>query len=233
MQERTFDGFDDFAEDYRNIHTENIKISGADSFYFAEMKVKILQKWENDTALNVLDIGCGDGTTEIFIHKYFPGWEVTAVDISEKSIAKAIGKSIPNASFSVYDGLQVPVTPACFDIVFIAGVLHHVDFSLHQAITNEINRVLKKSGRVYLFEHNPLNPLTKHLVKTCVFDKDARLLYNSYSRKLLQKCGLIIKENPFIIFFPRKGFLSKFIFLEKYLQWLPFGGQYLIRAIKD
>ena len=58
MQERTFDGFDDFAEDYRNIHTENIKISGADSFYFAEMKVKILQKWENDTALNVLDIGC-------------------------------------------------------------------------------------------------------------------------------------------------------------------------------
>ena len=233
MQERTFDGFDEYAEDYRSIHTENVKISGADSFYFAEMKVKILQEWEENQALNVLDIGCGDGATEVFIQNYFPAWKVTALDISEKSIAKAIEKNIPNTSFSVYDGLQVPVAPGSFDIVFIAGVLHHVDFSLHHTIAHEISRVLKKGGRLYLFEHNPLNPVTKQLVKTCVFDKEAKLLYNNYSRKLFQKAGLKINANPFIIFFPRKGLLAKFIFLEKYLKWLPFGGQYMIRAIKN
>ena len=233
MQERTFDGFDEYAEDYRSIHTENVKISGADSFYFAEMKVKILQEWEENQALNVLDIGCGDGATEVFIQNYFPAWKVTALDISEKSIAKAIEKNIPNTSFSVYDGLQVPVAPGSFDIVFIAGVLHHVDFSLHHTIAHEISRILKKDGRLYLFEHNPLNPVTKQLVKTCVFDKDAKLLYNNYSRKLFQKAGLKINANPFIIFFPRKGLLAKFIFLEKYLKWLPFGGQYMIRAIKN
>lgn len=233
MQERTFDGFDEYAGDYRRIHTDNVKISGADSFYFAEMKVKILKEWEPNAALDILDIGCGDGTTEVFIQNHFPAWKVTAIDISEKSIAKAIEKNIHNTSFSVYDGLQVPVAPGSFDIVFIAGVLHHVDFSLHPAIASEINRVLKKEGRLYLFEHNPLNPVTKHLVNTCVFDKDARLLYSNYTKKLLRRTGLVIKENPFIIFFPRKGFLSKFIFLEKYLKWLPIGGQYLIRAIKS
>ena len=232
MQERTFDGFDEYAEDYRSIHSENVKISGADSFYFAEMKVKILQEWEENKALNVLDIGCGDGTTEIFIQNYFPAWKVTAFDISAKSIAKAIEKNIPNTSFSVYDGLQVPVAPGSFDIVFIAGVLHHVDFSLHQTLATEISRVLKNGGRVYLFEHNPMNPVTKHLVRTCVFDKNARLLNHNYSRKLFRNVGLKIIGNPFIIFFPRKGLLAKFIFLEKYLKWLPFGGQYLVRASK-
>jgi ubiquinone/menaquinone biosynthesis C-methylase UbiE len=232
MQERTFDGFDEYADDYRSIHTENVKISGADSFYFAEMKVQLLQQWEVNTTLKVLDIGCGDGATELFIQKYFPNWQVTAIDVSEKSIATAIQKSISNATFSVYDGLQIPVEPDSFDIVFIAGVLHHVNFSLHETIAKEVNRVLVKEGRFYLFEHNPLNPVTKHLVKTCVFDKDAKLLSNNYAKKLLNKCGLVIDKNLFIIFFPRKGILSKLMFLEKYLKWLPFGGQYLIRAIK-
>ena len=41
MAERSFDDFDAYAKDYRSIHTKNIKMSGADSFYFAEMKDKI------------------------------------------------------------------------------------------------------------------------------------------------------------------------------------------------
>lgn len=38
-------GFDEFAEDYREIHTKNVQgISGADSSYFGEFKVRII--WE-------------------------------------------------------------------------------------------------------------------------------------------------------------------------------------------
>jgi hypothetical protein len=83
-----------------------------------------------------------------------------------------------------------------------------------------------------LFEHNPLNPLTKYLVRTCVFDKDAKLLKNSYAIRLLKYNDFKILVKKFIIFFPRKGVLSKVIFLEKYLQWLPLGGQYFIVAKK-
>jgi SAM-dependent methyltransferase len=97
----------------------------------------------------------------------------------------------------------------------------------------EVHRVLKPGGRLYLFEHNPLNPVTKYLVNTCVFDKDAKLLRSDYCATILKAAGLSIKKMDFIIFFPRKGIMSKFIFLEKYLRWLPLGGQYFVRATKE
>ncbi len=90
MAKRSFDNFDDYANDYRSIHTDNVKISGADSFYFARHKVQQLMQFESSTAnARMLDIGCGDGATELFISQYMPSWKVEAVDISEKSIACA------------------------------------------------------------------------------------------------------------------------------------------------
>jgi ubiquinone/menaquinone biosynthesis C-methylase UbiE len=164
--------------------------------------------------------------------KYFPSWEVTAIDISSKSIDIARNRNLPGIRFDVYNGTHIPEKDQYFDIIFMAGVLHHVDFSLHESLLAECCRVLCKAGRLYLFEHNPLNPLTRHLVNTCVFDKDARLLNNRYARKLIQQTGLLITHNRFLIFFPRKGLLSRFIPLEKKLEWLPLGGQYLIRSEK-
>ncbi|HTB52366.1 MAG TPA: class I SAM-dependent methyltransferase [Ferruginibacter sp.] len=232
MSERTFDDFDDFATDYRSIHSANIKLSGADSFYFVQMKVQLLQQFEKNGAAKVLDIGCGDGATALFMQQYFPQWQIQGIDISSKSIEVATHRNLSNASFSVYNGTAISYADEIFDVIFIAGVLHHVTFSLHETIVKEIQRLLKKGGRLYLFEHNPLNPVTKYLVNTCVFDKDARLLKSSYTTKLLQQNKLAVAQKQFIIFFPRKGMFSKLIFLEKYLQWLPFGGQYFIKAIK-
>lgn len=232
MSQRTFDDFDEFANDYRIIHTKNLKLTGADSFYFAEMKMQLLQLFEKNESLQVLDIGCGDGATELFMQQYFPKWQVNGMDISEKSIHAAKKRKLSNANFSVYNGSEIPLMNESVDVVFIAGVLHHVEFVLHQVIIKEISRVLKKGGRLYLFEHNPLNPLTRYLVNTCVFDKDARLLKSNYTVQLLKKYELHIDSKRFIIFFPRKKIFSKLIFLEKYLRWLPLGGQYFIRAIK-
>ena len=232
MSKRTFDDFDGFADEYRVIHTQNIKLSGADSFYFAEMKVRLLQSLETDRPLRVLDVGCGDGTTEQFMQLYFPQWQTEGIDISAKSIEVATKRKLIRANFAVYDGCNFPFADESFDVVFIAGVLHHIDFALHQALMKEICRTLKKGGRLVLFEHNPLNPLTRYLVNTCVFDLQAKLLQHYYASKLLVENGLLIKEKKFIIFFPRKGLLSKLIFLEKYLDWLPLGGQYFIWAEK-
>jgi ubiquinone/menaquinone biosynthesis C-methylase UbiE len=232
MGERTFDDFDEYAKDYRSIHTANLKISGADSFYFAEQKVRLLLSYEKCESLQVLDIGCGDGAIELFMQQYFPQWQVNAIDVSEKSIQVAQQRALPNAIFSLYNGTEIPLQDGSADIVFVAGVLHHVAYTLHQTIVREISRVLKKGGRLYLFEHNPLNPVTRYLVNTCEFDKDATLLKSNYTRKLLKQADFFIHCKKFLIFFPRKGIFSTFIFLEKYLHWLPLGGQYFIRAIK-
>ncbi len=233
MAKRSFDDFDEYANDYRSIHTDNVKISGADSFYFAEHKVKLLIDSESETIdTRMLDIGCGDAVTELFIQKYFPSWKVEAIDISEKSIARAKEKNISSANFSVYDGKQIPFADNSFDIAFMAAVLHHIDFTLHESLLKEIFRVLKPGGRLYLFEHNPLNPVTRYLVNTCVFDKDAKLLGYNYSNKILQKASFRNIEKKFILFFPRTGILARLIKLEDKLGWLPLGGQYMYKAEK-
>jgi ubiquinone/menaquinone biosynthesis C-methylase UbiE len=232
MGERTFDDFDEYAKDYRAVHTQNIKLSGVDSFYFVEMKVKLLQQHEADGSLDVLDIGCGDGATQLYMHRVFPNWKLTGIDVSEKSISEAQGKNIANSNFKLYDGLQLPFENDCFDVVYIANVLHHIEPALHQKIMQEIIRVLKKEGRLYLFEHNPINPVTRHLVNTCIFDKDAVLLKHTYVHRLLSDNGFCAIKKNFILFFPRKKIGKLFIAFEKYLTWLPLGGQYFFRAKK-
>lgn len=232
MAKRTFDEFDEYAENYREIHNQNIAASGADSLYFAEHKVLQLCKQEPDVNRVLLDVGCGDGATELFLSENFPSWTLYGVDVSGHSITAAINRHIPHAAFQHYDGNTLPYEDETIDIVFVAAVLHHVDFSLHKKFMQEIYRVMKRGGRLYLFEHNPWNPVTRYFVNTCTFDKDAKLLYPHYTNKLLRSFSFGAISKKFILFFPRKGIFSKLIGTEKYLSWLPLGGQYYFRAVK-
>jgi ubiquinone/menaquinone biosynthesis C-methylase UbiE len=232
MDNRTFDDFDAYAKNYRSIHSQNIKLSGADSFYFAEMRVKMLQAYEPNEALKVLDLGCGDGVAEIFVQQYFTNWQVEGIDVSKESIEMAKQQQLANSNFAVYDGIHIPFADESFDVVFVAGVLHHVEFSLHEGMLKEMKRVLKKGGRLIIYEHNPFNPLTRYLVKTCVFDEDAKLLRAGYLTRLLKKQPFRIAQKIYFIFLPPKGVFKKLIVFEKYLSWLPIGGKYFIRAVK-
>ena len=87
----TTTNFDDFAPDYRKIHTENIcKIGGTDSSYFGEYKVKIISANENNNKkVSILDLGCGDGMNAAFFSKYFRYMEYQGIDISKEKNDKA------------------------------------------------------------------------------------------------------------------------------------------------
>lgn len=232
MDNRRFDDFDAYARDYRRIHTENVRLTGADSHYFAEMRVRMLQRYEQDQPLRALDLGCGDGVMEQYLYRFFPRWTVEAIDVSAESIAMASHLQLPNARFAAYDGLHIPFDAAGFDIVLLAGVLHHVSFDLHAALMKDIYRVLKPGGRLIIYEHNPLNPFTRRLVNTCVFDADAKLLRCSYLSRLLRKERFSLVQRFYFIFIPPFGWLRRLIPLERFLGWLPIGGKYFIRAQK-
>ncbi len=233
MNEKDQEDFDLYAKNYREIHTKNVqRISGADSYYFAEYKVLILKQYEENKKIRVLDVGCGDGATALYFLKHFPAFEITGIDVSEESIAVAAARKLANAAFSVYSGNNFPFADETFDLVFIAGVLHHIDTEKHATLIAEVKRVLKCGGTFYLFEHNPLNPFTQYLVKTCVFDKDARLIFASALKKKLLSAGFNISKTAYTIFFPRSWFFKPFLTIEKYLQDIPLGGQYFIRAVK-
>lgn len=232
MSRKEFDDFDEFAKDYRLIHNESLKFSGADSDYFSEQKVEEVRKQETEHSAVVLDLGCGDGNSAVFFRKHFPRCEYNGLDTSIKSVAVAEEKEVSGATFAHYNGFDIPFPEGCFDIVFIACVLHHIDPSQHEKFLTEGKRVLKNGGRLYIFEHNPLNPLTRRIVKNCPFDEDAILLNSTYTKKMLKRLDFRNVNVGYTIFFPRHQFFNRIIRLEKYLKWLPIGGQYYAKGIK-
>lgn len=224
----SFDNFDEFAKDYRHIHNENIKLTGADSHYFSEFKVKWLRDYYGQkTVTNILDLGAGDGTCLQYFSTYFPEANLFGIDVSDLSIDEAAAKQIPKSEVKVYDGQHIPYPDNCFDMILVATVMHHIRFELHDGLMQEALRVLKPGGKIFIVEHNPHNPVTMHMVNTCPFDEDAVLLKPGYTKKLLQKSGFQSVKNHFTLFFPRGGVFKAFHFLEKHLSWIPIGGQYV------
>lgn len=228
--------FDNFASDYREIHTQNVqKLSGKDSDYFSEYKIKELTSFiDVEKNIMLLDLGCGDGNSARYIKQYYPKCNYYGIDISKESIniAKQKYGSCKNVSFSTYNGRKIPYEDGCFDIVFIACVMHHINYRNHKKIIKECMRVLKSGGKLVIFEHNPYNPLTVKTVKDCPFDEDAVLMSSKYLKRLVKYIGFRKVNTRYTIFVPRIGMLERLAVFEKYLYKLPIGGQYYIIAEK-
>ena len=229
--------FDKFADEYSSVHSANIAISGEAPDYFAEYKIRDLSRaffahrGENDVAPAVLDFGAGVGTSIPHLRKYLPGARLTCLDVSEKSLDVGKSRFRGQADFVHFDGGQIPFPDRTFDVVFAACVFHHIDHTEHARLLGEIRRVLSTNGIVFIFEHNPLNPLTLHAVNTCVFDTNARLIRARAMRDRLLTAGFRRVRIRYRVFFPRA--LRALRSLEARLTWLPLGAQYYAIGVRE
>lgn len=228
--------FDEFAADYEQLHAKNTSSSGFEPSYFDEYKVKevarrLQSSVKSKDTVEILNYGCGIGKSEVFFKKYFPQSTSLGVDISPESIKRAEeeNSNLSSASFKVFNPGEFPQWGE-FDIIYIANVFHHIPYELHHDILVHLRSLLKKDGLLFMFEHNPLNPVTVRTINQCEFDKDAVLLYPDYSVKAYSAAGFSRVTKRFTLFFP--GFLSFMIPFEKYMAWLPLGAQYYIEANK-
>jgi len=225
--------FDEFAEDYDKLHAKNISSSGFEPSYFDEYKIKevarVLHSASMSQSMHILNYGCGIGKSEVFFHKYFPKSTSLGVDISPESIRRAQeeNSNLPTAEFSVFSPGEFPHWGE-FDVIYIANVFHHIPHDLHHDILVHLKSQLKKGGHLFMFEHNPWNPVTVRTINQCEFDRDAVLLSPTYATDSFRKAGFSHVKKNFTLFFP--AMLSSLIPLEKYLTWLPLGAQYYIHA---
>ena len=125
------------------------------------------------------------------------------------------------------EGRPLPFA-AVFDVIFIANVFHHIPHNRHEEILRDLRGHLAPRGTAFMFEHNPLNPLTVRTINRCPFDVDAVLLKPSYSVSLYHAAGFSRVDRRFTLFFPH--FLGALRPFEPRLAWLPLGAQYYIRA---
>lgn len=222
--------FDQYAEEYKNILKNNIKCTGDNPEYFAEYKIKdtfqYTKKLNFEKELNILDFGSGIGNSIGYLKKYFSSSSLISLDVSEKSLTIAKERFGNLADYILFDGSCIPFKDNTFDIIFTACVFHHIPPDEHQKILSEARRILKPNGRFIIFEHNPYNPLTVHAVNTCIFDKNAILISARNFKKNLLASYFKVEKIAYRIFFPHA--LRKFRFIEKFLTWLPLGGQYYI-----
>lgn len=226
--ERRFDDFSKFARHYREIGSEALEsISGVGSDYFSEYKIRELARHETGEKLvkTVLDFGCGDGNSAKYFFNYLPVETYHGIDVDKESIAVANERKLENCIFQSYDGVHIPYKEEYFDIIFVSVVFHHIDRSFYPSLLHELSRVLKKDGRLYIFELNPINPVTRKIVRDCPFDQDAVLVPAGYLRKLLTS-DFIELRRYYTFFLPRKKPFSYLLPLEKFLYWCPLGCQY-------
>lgn len=222
--------FDEYARSYGRLHRDSISASGEEPAYFAAYKVdyivRVLGRNESSD-LAILDFGCGIGNSLPHLAGAFPGAKLHGVDVSSESISLA-QQRCPQAELHVVVNDCMPIAESSIDIAMAACVYHHIPPEQRQAWTNEIRRVLKPDGHFFIFEHNPINPLTQWVVKNCAFDDDAILLPTRESLGLLDQAGMRDASIDYIVFFPK--FAARLRALEKRLGWLPLGAQYVAHA---
>lgn len=223
--------FDRCADEYEQLHAANIRLSGEDPAYFARYKVQdVARTFAALPPARILDFGAGIGGSVPYWREFFPRASLTCLDVSERSLAIACDRYPGGAEYRSFDGVTVPFEDGSFDVVFAACVFHHIDAAEHVSLLRELRRVLADGGSLFLFEHNPLNPLTRHAVDTCPFDANAVLIRARTMRARVRAAGLDNVALAYRIFFP--GSLRILRPLERYLEWLPLGAQYRICARK-
>lgn len=220
--------FDKFAEEYRSLHADNVRLSGEDPEYFAEYKIRDLARaWAahgGSPGPNMLDLGAGIGGSVPYVARYLPGADLVCLDVSGKSLDLGSNRFRGKASFVQFDGNVMPFQSGTFDVVFAACVFHHIPVNHHAALLSEAHRILRKGGMVFIYEHNPLNPLTLHAVNTCPFDENAELIPGRRLRQALEIAGFRDAGVRYRVYFPRIARALRP--LEAYLTRVPFGAQY-------
>jgi SAM-dependent methyltransferase len=172
----------------------------------------------------MLDWGCGTGSLTGALVPHYP--QVHGYDPSPESLRVARDR-VPGATFHEH---VADVPNESFGSAVVSGVLHHVPRAERKDMLVTVRDKLSSGGRLFVFEHNPLNPVTRHVVRVCPFDVDVELVYPWHARRLLVDAGFRDVAVKYIVFFPRAlRFLRS---LEPKLDWLPLGGQIFVTGTR-
>jgi ubiquinone/menaquinone biosynthesis C-methylase UbiE len=213
------------------------RLMGNSADQFIAVKARWLLRHEPGLAtggLAVLDYGCGAGDLLRVLAGLGARADFTGCDVSTGMLAEAqkrwppaLGRAPALAS---QDGALTPFADGSFDIVTISAVLHHVPLAERRAVYRELGRVLKPGGRIYVFEHNPRNPLVRYVIARTPIDANAILLDEKEVRHgLLDAARYDIASNYLMFMPPGITFLRG---VDRLLAWLPLGAQYVVAARK-
>jgi SAM-dependent methyltransferase len=220
--------FDQYADQYWKLLADPLRDGFAEKGFFHARKLLLIREfvqrcgWDPKGS-NWVDIGCGRGDL---------------LKLGKADFGQAMGCDVSPAMLGGCDGFDVrlqerddalPFPDRFAGLATAVCVYHHVPPSRRAAFTREAVRILKPGGHLCVIEHNPINPLTQIIVRRSPVDIDARLLGVAETCRLLEGQNLRIESVQHFLFLPEVLF-RRFGCIEKWLSWLPFGGQYAVFA---
>jgi SAM-dependent methyltransferase len=222
--------FDVYADSYVAAVERSIAFCRQDLDYYTKRKADIIVEASNrllgdPTSLRFLDVGCGIGATDAVLATRVG--ELHGVDVAIEAVARAADQN-PSVKYQTYDGEALPYDDGSMDVAFAICVVHHVDPAQRCEFAAELRRVVRKTGLVFVFEHNPYNPLTRLAVDRCPFDCGVELLTRRSTARLLTQAGLEPVEARYFTFVPVDHPLVGRV--ERLLRWLPAGAQHYVAA---
>lgn len=117
----------------------------------SEESYYIAKQWKDRNVKDILDFGCGLGRHSIYFAKY--GFNVSAFDLSEDATAhlrKWAEKKNLTINIANADMISLPYKDNAFDAIFAYHVISHTDSTGIKEIIQELSRVLKVGGEIYL-----------------------------------------------------------------------------------
>lgn len=217
--------FDDYAESYQVSMSEALGRLGGESAYYLDRKVQILRHaMAGRRVKRILDFGSGIGAAVPFLKESFLPDQLVCTDHSKESL-RLLAEKFPDVQ-TVFD---CEIEEESHDLVFVANVLHHVSPSERADLVKTLSRYLAIGGVLAVFEHNPVNPVTRKIVSNCAFDEGVELLHlREVTRYVTAIASLKIIHKGYYLFVPEP--LSKVNWIERYLKLVPFGGQHFVLA---
>jgi SAM-dependent methyltransferase len=221
--------FDRHAKSYQNDVERSIAFANVDLGHVTRRKVdhllalctRFLGPPEEQ---RVLDVGCGVGITDSLLVDRVGS--LHGIDVSPESVMQAAATN-PSVTYTHFDGAKFPVADEAFDLVFAVCVLHHVEPPERARFVAELRRSVRPGGMVAVFEHNPLNPLTRVAVSRCELDEGVSLVRRGRSARLLADAGLRVEQRAYIIFTPSPRWPRR---ADQALAWCPAGAQHYVAA---
>ena len=224
--ENASDLFDQYAGGYEAALDEGLKVTGENPAYFAEGRVKWMQRWLDRleaTPRRILDFGCGTGGSVPFLLKLKGVEEIVGVDVSDASLNVARERyTDPRVQFHRPSDFSVE---GSIDLAFCNGVFHHIPPADRPACVRYIHTTLRPGGLFALWENNPWNPGVRYIMSRVSFDRDAIMLSPPETTALLSNQNLQQLAQRFAFVFPRQ--LAWLRATEHLVSRMPLGGQYI------
>ncbi len=220
-------GFDAFAENYDEVLNKALSVSGEEKNFFAQRRISWLCQLfsgMNFSPRQVLDYGCGIGTSVSYFFDLLNAESVVGVDVSTACLEVA-RRTYGNRPVQFLLSNDYSATGQA-DLAFCNGVFHHIPPAERQAAAKCVYSSVRPNGIFAFWENNPWNLGARYCMRVNPFDRDAIPLSARESRRMLRSVGFNVLRTNYLFVFPR--ILASFRWLESHICRLPLGAQYMV-----